>query len=107
MYTGPVILKNILPSEEYTHFLKLHLGIRILCNKNLIAINENVLFAQHLLDSFVAEGNLLYDNFVVYNVHGLLHITEYVENFGTLDQYSAFNFENYMKTLKNFLKKNL
>ena len=70
--------------------MKLHLGIRILCNKNLIAINENVLFAQHLLDSFVAEGNLLYDNFVVYNVHGLLHITEYVENFGTLDQYSAF-----------------
>ena len=45
------------------------------------------------------------NTFCVYNVHGVLHITEDVEYFGLpLDEISAFQFENYLQKLKHLVR---
>lgn len=53
---------------------------------------------------FVFE-NIYGAEYVSYNVHGLLHICGDVTKFGTLDNFSAFRFENYMDQIKTFLRK--
>ena len=40
-----------------------------------------------------------------YTVHSLLHLSADVKNFGNLDSYSAFKFENYMQQLKKLIRK--
>ena len=42
---------------------------------------------------------------MVYNVHSLLHITDDVQQFGPLSDFSAFNFENYLRQFKKLLNK--
>ena len=45
------------------------------------------------------------DTFVVYNVHALLNLHESVEHFScSLNQVSAFKFENYMQQLKRMIR---
>ena len=44
-------------------------------------------------------------NFLVYNVHNLIHLHQDVEYFGeTLDAYSCFPFENHLQVLKRYVK---
>ncbi len=67
LYLGPVVLKNILPSDHYKHFLSLHVAIRILSNK--VTIKECISFARKLLVYFVKKCRSLYGpEFIVYNV---------------------------------------
>lgn len=40
-----------------------------------------------------------------HNVHNLLHISNDVYNFGDLNSFSAFPFENYMQCLKKHIRK--
>lgn len=55
---------------------------------------------------FVKTFIILYGNDQVsHNVHNLLHICDDVARFGTLDQFSAFRFENYLQSLKKLLRK--
>lgn len=48
--------------------------------------------------------------FITHNFHGLIHLTDDVEYFGTildsitLDTISAFPFENYLQTIKKMIK---
>lgn len=42
---------------------------------------------------------------MTHNVHNLLHVVDDVRNFGCLDNYSSFPFENYLQTLKKFIRK--
>ena len=104
LYTGPVVLKNILQKDVYLHFLVLHCAIRIILNCDK---HEDLLdYAQSLLICFVIEFSTLYvKELVSYNVHGLLHMCEDVKNFGSLDFYSSFQFENYMQKIKRSLRK--
>jgi len=39
-----------------------------------------------------------------YNVHGLLHVTADVKNFGNINSYSAFEFENYLGSLVRLVR---
>lgn len=104
LYTGPVALKNILPTEYYNHFLYFHCAMFILLSANADDPEWNAL-AKRLLVSFVSQSKVVYDvNFMVYNVHGLLHINEDAINFGRLDNISAFDFENFMQQLKKMTR---
>jgi len=106
LYLGPVALKGVLSDEKYNNFLTLHVAISILsnsksCNRpNLTEYSRKLL--RHFVQNFI---NLYGEMFITHNFHGLIHLTDYVEYFGTildsitLDTISAFPFENYLQII--------
>ena len=106
LYTGPLILKNIVPTDTYHLFLILHIAIRILSSKDAVLNNSKLKYANDLLQNFVRNFQYLFgQKFCCYNVHGLLHLVSDVVNFGTLDSYSCFKFENLYGVLSRKIKK--
>ncbi|EZA53487.1 hypothetical protein X777_07370, partial [Ooceraea biroi] len=106
-YLGPVLLKHILPSNVYKHFLMLHIAITILNNPSLILLEYNLSLADKLLRKFVLKCFDIYgpEN-VTYNIHNLIHLTDEVRFFkNTLDSFSSFIFESYICSLKRLLRK--
>ena len=56
--------------------------------------------------SFVDSARHMYgSDFLVYNVHGLLHLADDIRRYGSLDSFSAFPFENELKSLKRLVRK--
>jgi len=106
LYTGPVVLKSVLPPELYKHFLSLSVSISILVLGNAEKRQELFQYSRKLLHHFVSNSDSMYgENFLVYNVHSLLHLCDDVQFFETsLDRMSAFPFENYLRTLKRFVR---
>lgn len=59
-------------------------------------------YAESLLDYLVRTFEEMYGRqHVSHNIHGLLHIVDGYRSYGSLETYSAFPLENYMKTLKS------
>lgn len=105
LYTGPAVLKNILPDDKYDHFLLLHVAISILCNKNICKDKSHV--AKAMLKQFVEETAEIYGRtHLTYNMHTLTHIPDDVDLLGDLDNYSAFEFESEMYVIKRLIRKN-
>lgn len=106
LYIGPAVFKNILYPEVYNNFLSLHFAISILISKKLCSQESHLVYSQELLQHFVSTFKVIYgEHHVSHNIHGLLHIVEDVRNFGCLDTFSTFAFENYMQKLKPLIKK--
>ena len=105
LYTGPVVLKDKFQNSDfYKHFLMLSTAIFILVNPDVTP--EQADWAHKLLFDFVAYAPCLYGkDFVVYNVHSLLHLAEDVKLHGCLDSYSAFCFETYLGQIKKLISK--
>lgn len=99
LYLGPALLLNILDKAVYEHFLLFHAGITILCSDAHIA-TIRCEAADILLKIFVEYSEQLYNlEFLVYNVHCLIHLAQDAKVFGKLYNFSAFPFENYLKRL--------
>lgn len=78
LYTGPMVLKNILRHDKYTHFLSFHVAVRMLCADQC----TNIDYAQALLVHFVKWFADLYGpEHVSHNVHGLIHLADDVRIF--------------------------
>ncbi|XP_066587833.1 uncharacterized protein [Prorops nasuta] len=93
LYTGPIVLSGILEDSIYKHFLLLQAAIKVLVSPSCSLLWLR--FAEIAIEKFVMRCEQLYGlYFNSYNVHGLLHITEDVRKFGSLDSFSAFPFEN-------------
>jgi len=104
LYTGPIVLKNVLRYDCYFNFLCLHISFRILLSPN--SSEKLVNFSQKLLEHFVEKFDEIYGaQYVSHNVHGLLHITDDYRKFKSLEECSCFPFENFMKVLKKMLRK--
>ena len=56
LYTGPVILKNILPPDQYMHFLYLSIAMHILLDKDDTFRYSMIVFAQKMMMLFVKRG---------------------------------------------------
>nr|XP_047131242.1 uncharacterized protein LOC124810418 isoform X3 [Hydra vulgaris] len=97
--------KSIKETSVYKHFLSLCLAIRFLCESDDATRNSNLQNAERLLRYFVTNSVDVYGHlFCVYNVHSLLHLCEDVQNYGvSLDNLSAFKFENYLQKLKKMI----
>lgn len=99
LYYGVTLLRDILPVDQFSLFLLLHTAIFILSSDSLI--RSHIDEAQNFLEEFVTNApNILGEDFVVYNVHSLLHIVDDVRKYGPVTKYSAFPFENYLFSLK-------
>ena len=85
------------------NFTLLFVGIYILANPALCYdLND---YAQSILVQFVHHFSELYGpQQTVYNVHGVTHLANDVKNFGCLDKFSAFPFENYLGCLKRLVR---
>ena len=106
LYTGPVALKSVLPPQLYKHFLCLSISMNILLTENTEKRMHYLNYAASLLQDFVEDCERLYgDDFVVYNVHSLLHLIDDARYFDTcLDYVSAFPYENFLQTLKRLIR---
>lgn len=103
LYTGIVALKDIAPILVYKNFLLLHVSIFILCDPHLFPIYKNQ--ARYFLHVFLKTCKSVYGHqMLVYNVHALLHLVDDCENFGVLDNFSAFKFENQLGIIKRSLR---
>lgn len=102
LYTGPIVLKKYMKKDIYKNFLTLHVAIRLLCSPDL----SHITYAESLLQHFVQSFIILYGpQHTSYNIHALIHLAEDVRKFGTLDTFSAFRYENYLKSIKQYLRK--
>lgn len=93
LYTGIVALKGNLKDELYNNFLLIFVASSILINPN--GCDELYAYADTLLTLFVRDMQALYGHTMcLYNVHGLTYLSSDAEKFGSLDNVSAFPFEN-------------
>ena len=106
LYTGPVVLRNVVSKDLYQHFLCLSIAISILLDSDHDKQNSYLEFAQELLHYFVENAKRVYgETFTVYNVHNLKHLPEDVRHFNcSLNEISCFPFENYMQQLKKCVR---
>lgn len=106
LYTGCVVLKDILSHDAYYNFLTLHVTISILVNPTIQHHPEYITYASELLNHFVTSFEKIYGaRYVSYNVHNLLHLSNDVKEYGSLDSFSAFPFESFICSLKNLIRK--
>ena len=103
LYTGHIILKDLLPIKYYNNFLCLSFSMLILLNSN--STKEKILYAKNLLHFFINDCETIYGNFFsIYNVHMLSHIADDRLKYKNLDYCSSFKFENYLGMMKNLIK---
>ncbi|XP_071582168.1 uncharacterized protein [Temnothorax nylanderi] len=104
LYTAPAVLENVFDEDHYKHFLLLHCVMRLLSLENVS--DEMYVYCQAALKSYVNMCEELYgEQFLSYNVHGLLHVVGDVRRLGPLDSYSAFCYENNMPEFRKFIRK--
>jgi len=99
LYAGIVVMKELLPSNEYASFLNLSLAIRILCSQELVKEEMWLGRADKMLFQFVKFIKWIGERNVVRVVHGLLHLVADCRRYGSLDNFSAFYFESYQGRL--------
>ncbi|KAB0790112.1 hypothetical protein PPYR_05330 [Photinus pyralis] len=106
LYLGPIVLKNILSTKLYEHFLLFHCAMRVLLLPEFVD-TEWINTAKEMLVHFVAQIKLLYGNEAsIYNVHSLIHLADDCLYFKeTLNEVSCFPFENYLGKLKYMLRR--
>ncbi|XP_071580030.1 uncharacterized protein [Temnothorax nylanderi] len=106
LYTGPVVLKNILRKNVYLNFLSLHVAMTILVSPILSRHTGNIDYTQSLLEYFVNTFSQIYgEQYISHNIHNLLHIFADVRKYGPVDEFSAFPFENHMTYIKTLIRK--
>jgi hypothetical protein len=80
-------------------------AISILISEQLSTDPEKRKYAHNLLLHFISSAAELYgEHFMVYNVHSLSHLSAEIDMFGSLNNTSAFVFENYLQTLKKYVR---
>lgn len=103
LYTGPVVLRHFIHDIMYTNFMLLSVSMHILLNSYLVTQYSE--YCDQLLKTFVKHFSQLYGNdTIVFNVHGLTHLANDAKNFGSLDNISAFPFDNYLMRKKKWFE---
>ena len=99
LYSGWHVMKGILPERLFRHFTAFSVACCILVSPALTA--EHVDFAKELMIFFVKEAKNIYGGGMLsYNMHAMLHIADEAVRYGSLDEASAFRFENHLYQLK-------
>lgn len=107
LYTGPVVLRDVVPKPMYEHFLCLAVAISIMLDSDVDKRNFYLAYAKELVEYFVGNCQSVYGKtFTVYNVHSLIHLHEDITFFQcSLNDVSAFKYENHLQKVKKMVKK--
>ncbi|KAL7290008.1 hypothetical protein TKK_0015739 [Trichogramma kaykai] len=104
LYSGASIFLGLTEEDAYLHYLLFNAAMRIFIMRDPSEILLNV--AENFIKIFVLIAEKVYGaEFVTYVTHGLLHLAEDVRNFGPLDSYSAFPYENHMSFFRRVCRK--
>jgi len=106
LYLGPVVFKGILSDQAYQNFLALHVSMSLLLSDGIESDPDMIKYSKELLKWFVCDCSTVYGEiFNVYNIHSLSHLPDDVVNHScSLNDISAFKFENYMQSLKKCVR---
>jgi len=103
LYDGIIAFKGLLHDNIYKHFLLLHSASYILASSTLV--RSHLYLAQQFIGTFISHSAVLYGkSFIVFNVHSLSHLCKECEEHGAIDDFSAFRYENRLKSMKDSLK---
>lgn len=95
------MLRNNLPHNLYRHFMLLSVAMRILLSPDLCF--QFCEYADQLLKLFVENFAKIYGpEFIVFNVHSLIHLAQDARKYGPLDKISCFPFETFLGKLKRW-----
>ncbi len=99
LYGLDIIIRPYISTDGFQTLIMLIAGLRILCDRNMHKeMNE---LAQNFLTTFVRNSAVLFgEHFVTLKVHLLGHLAAEVDRLGPLESYSAYPFENVLKTIK-------
>lgn len=101
-YLGFIILKHVLRSDAYQHFLCFFCAITICSNEKYFHF---LYLAESLLNCFLEHFRDIYGEcYMTSNVHNLSHIVDEVKKFGKLQDFSAYPFENQLYSLKRIIR---
>ena len=102
LYSGPVVLRNVLSDDAYQHFLALSITLTILLQSDVEVRSHYLEYSKQLIRQFAYNSKYIYGNtFTVYNIHNLLHLPDDCEHYGSsLNSISCFPFENFLQGLK-------
>lgn len=104
LYTGMIALKGAVPPKMYQLFLQFSSAMTILLDP--VLAREHASYAQALLKNFVKNFAIIFGSqFIVYNVHSLVHLADDARTYGALDTVSCFPFENYLQRLKKHVRR--
>lgn len=104
LYTGPLVILDVVHPNVYENFLLLFVGLHILLNNTLSSMYSQ--YAHDVLVGFVNHFCQIYgEENAVYNVNGLTHLSEDAEKNGSLDNISSFPFENFLCKLNRMVRK--
>ncbi|KAL2098326.1 hypothetical protein ACEWY4_007533 [Coilia grayii] len=104
LYTGPASLKGRVSTEIFNNFMLLSVAMTILLSVSLVGDYTD--YAHTLLLAFVKHCSQLYGReYIGYNMHALLHLSEQTTTYGALNNLSCFPFENFLGQLKTMIRK--
>ncbi|KAJ8681004.1 hypothetical protein QAD02_016791 [Eretmocerus hayati] len=103
LYLAPAATRQLLPHNYIVHFNALNCAMRILSDPELcIFLNSE---ADKLLRYFVENVEFLYGReHMVFCVHSAIHLAADVLNFGSLEEYSSYAYENFLGWLKSLIR---
>lgn len=106
LYTSVVVFKNIIREDMYQNFLFLHTAISVLCSEIHLQFPSNIPNSHKPLVRFIEGFQKIYGKeYVSHNIHNLLHLCPDVGKFVNLDKFSSFRFENYLSSVKKWIRK--
>lgn len=103
-YSGILVLFKNVHEDIYYEFLVLHCAYRLLSSPR--HVDQNIDQANDLLELFVENFSIVFGpNSVSFNVHNLLHLASCAKSYGTLNSFSAYDYENKLQILKRYVRK--
>lgn len=101
-YLSIIVLKKVLPSDVYEHFVLFFCSITI-CSSEFYT--HLLPLSQTLLENYVELYRDFYgEDYMTSNIHNLSHLVDEVKKFGILSTFNAYPFENRLYCIKNLLR---
>ncbi|KAK3928352.1 Valine--tRNA ligase [Frankliniella fusca] len=103
LYDSMLVFKDLIDENIYNHFMLFQCAVYILSRPDLLETKLHD--SREFLKVFIEHSAVIYgERFVIYNVHSLIHLPEECEIGGVVEDFSAFKFENALKSLKDSLR---